>query len=193
VRFVAPHDWNQARVKAAATCVFALLAPSVALASTAIGTGGGPFRLRVDVRGDAEAAWAGHVILIPPSGRVLPGRRLSVGDASASAVASIPFAKVVRRTPDGRFWALQSWSVLPGRAPEVRFARWHGAPPVVKLAVEGDTFVGSATFHGKPVPQFSRTFEGRRLRVYVYLEAFAAGRWRRIGGIAPRREARSGG
>jgi hypothetical protein len=173
-------------VKGFAAVLVALLVPALAAASTGIGTGGGRFALRVDTRGYAEASWAGHTILVPPSGRVLPGQRLARRDVSQAARAPIAFAKVVRRTPDGRLWALQSWRVVPGRGAEVRFARWRGMPPVLTLTLEDETLVGRATFHGKPVPQFSRTFEGRRMRVYVYLDAFVAGSWKRIGGVATR-------
>jgi hypothetical protein len=162
------------------------MVPAVAAGSTGIGTGGGRFGMRVDARGYAEASWAGQTVLIPPSGRVLPGGRLSARDGSRAARAPIAFAKIVRQTPDGRLWALQSWAVVPGRAAEVRFARWRGMPPVLTLTLESGVLVGRAIFHGKPVPQFSRTFEGRRMRVYVYLDAFVAGSWRRIGGVAPR-------
>ena len=177
---------TDALVKGCAVILLALLVLPVAAGSTGIGAGGGPFALRVDARGYAEAAWAGHTVLVPPTGSVLPGRRLSTRDVSRATRAPIPFAKAVRRTPDGRLWALQSWAVLPGRPAEVRFARWRGASPVLTLTIEGGALVGRATFHGKPVPQFSRSFEGRPMRVYVYLDALVSGRWRRIGGVAPR-------
>jgi hypothetical protein len=66
----------------------------------------------------------------------------------------------------------------PARAAEVLFARWRGMPPVVTLTLTAGALVGTAMFHRTPVPQFSRTFEVRRMRVYVSHQA--ADRFRAI-------------
>jgi hypothetical protein len=152
--------------------------------------------LRVDARGWAEVSWtaagARRYLLIPPTGRVLPGRRLTRPDASrpTSAVA-IPFRKALRRTPDGRFWALQLWRVRPGGPLELRFSRWRGRPTEIVLETvepraDGYVVRGRATFHGKPVPQWSLTPEGKRIRTYAYVDRATATGWRRIGGVAVR-------
>ena len=152
--------------------------------------------LRVDGRGWAEVSWtsagARRYLLIPPTGRVLPGRRLTRPDVSrpTNAVA-IPFGKALRRTPDGRYRALQLWRVHPADAVELRFSRWPGQPTELVLeAVEpqagGYVVSGRATFHAKPVPQWSLTPEGKRIRTYAYIDRATATGWRRIGGVAVR-------
>ena len=151
--------------------------------------------LRVDAAGNAEVSWtaggARQYLLVPPTGRVFPGRRLSAPDVSrVVARPAIPFKRVLRRTPDGRLWALQTWRVKPGGPVELRFSRWRGEPPKVtltaELAFEGELLAGRATYAGRPVPLTSPTPEGKRLRSYVYLERFTGGSWRRIGGVSTR-------
>jgi hypothetical protein len=120
---------TDAHVKVYVPILLALLVPAVAAGSTGIDTVGGPCALRVDARGYAEASWAGHTIAIPPTRRVLPGKRLSARDVGRPTRAPIAFAKVVRQTPDGRLWALQSWAVLPGRAAELGSRAGAGCRP----------------------------------------------------------------
>jgi len=167
-----------------------LLLPGVAVASTTIATGVARPALRVDAAGNAEVSWSAGgrraTLLVPPAGRVLPGGRLGKADVSRSAAAAIPFAKVVRRTPDGRLWALQAWPSIGTGPADLRIARWHGAPTKVTLAVDGGTLTGRATYHGAPIPRYSRTFAGTRMRVYVYLDGWSGGRWHRLFGVAPR-------
>jgi len=151
--------------------------------------------LRIDERGNAEVSWTAagvrRYLLVPPAGRVYPGRRLSGPDVSRSSnVAAIPFRRVLRQTPDGRSWALQAWRVRPGGPVELRFSRWRGRPPEVTLAGAprsgGELLTGRATFAGRPVPLFSPTPEGKRLRSYVYLDRLVGSGWRRIGGVGTR-------
>jgi hypothetical protein len=151
--------------------------------------------LRVDTDGNAEVSWTAggsrRYILVPPTGRVFPGRRLEGPDVSRpSAAAAIPFRRVLRRTTDGRLWALQAWRVHPGGPVELRFSRWRGRPPEVRVAGKpqsgGELLSGRATFGGRAVPLTSPTPEGKRLRSYVYLDRLVGGGWRRIGGVATR-------
>jgi hypothetical protein len=152
--------------------------------------------LRVDARGWAEVSWTAagfrRYLLIPPIGRVLPGRRLTRPDVSRPTTAvAIPFRKALRRTPDGRFWALQLWRVHPSGAVELRFSRWRGRPTEIVLETvepraDGYVVRGRATFHGKPVPQWSVTPEGKPIRTYAYIDRATASGWRRIGGVAVR-------
>ena len=68
----------------------------------------------------------------------------------------IPFRVVVRRTPDGAFWALQSWRRRPTDAPELRFSRWRGEPAQVTAQVaccqDGSEVVrGQVLYHDRAV------------------------------------------
>jgi len=101
-------------------------------------------------------------------------------------VAPIPFARAVRRTPDGQTWALQAWPVAGEGTADLRIARWRGAPTKLTLAIESGVLAGQVSFHGAPLPRYSRTFAGRSTRVYVYLDAWSGDRWRRLAGVAPR-------
>jgi hypothetical protein len=166
-----------------------------ASASIEVTTGAARPTLRVDDRGNAEVSWVANgvrkTLLAPASGRVLPGGRLSGADVSRSARRDVvPMARVVRRTPDGYLWALQEWASKPGSPPELRLARWRGAPTKLTLAVSGDRLVGRATFGGRPVSGFTTSPAGRRLRINVYLDcagcAGAGSGWKRMLGVAPR-------
>lgn len=166
-------------------------------ASASITLGTNPQRpaLRVDGRGNAEVSWtAGGVrryVFVPPTGRVYPGRRLTAADVSrSSAAVALPFRRVLRRTPDGRLWALQTRRVQPGGPVELRFSRWRGPPPKVTVASKprfaGELVSGRATFAGRAVPLYSPTPEGKRIRSYAYVERATSGGWSRIGGGATR-------
>jgi hypothetical protein len=152
--------------------------------------------LRVDARGWAEVSWtaagARRFLLIPPTGRVFPGRRLTRSNVSSPTTAvAIPFRKVLRRTPDGRFWALQVWRVRPDGPAELRFSRWRGRPTelvidAVEPRLDGYVVSGRATFHGRPIPVWSLTPEGKRIRSYAYIDGATSTGWRRIGGVRVR-------
>lgn len=178
-------------MKLVALLLGGLALPALAAASVTIATGAQRPSLRVDARGNAEVGWTAggtrRTLLVPATGRLLPGGRLSSADASTRATAPIPFARVVRRAADGRIFALQAWQVQPGGPVELRIARWRGAPTHITLALEGGTtLTGEATFQGRPVTGYARSFEGKQLRIYVYLDAFVGGAWKRIGGVVPR-------
>ena len=170
------------------------LSPSAA-ASLKLGENPQRPALRVDARGNAEVSWtAGGVrryVFVPPTGLMYPGRRLAAPDVSRShASVAIPFRKVLRRTPDGRLWALQAWRVRPGGPVELRFSRWRGAVPKVTIAAkprfEGEVVTGRATFAGRPVPLYSPTPEGKRIRSYAYIERETSSGWSGIAGAATR-------
>lgn len=160
----------------------ALFVPASAAASVTVTTNAQRPALRVDARGFAEVSWIARgirrTLLIPPRGRALPGGRLRGRDVSrATGAARIPFRRVLRRTRDGRFWALQSWKLTRAGAVELRFSRWRAAPTELELTAEpsGATYLlrGRASFHGRPVAGFWRTLEGTRIRHAVVLECFA--------------------
>lgn len=165
---------------AAALAGVAVSAP--AMASVTVTTNAQRPALRVDARGYAEVSWTARgvrrTLLIPPRGRALPGGRLPGRNVSRPATSvSLPFARVVRRTPDGRYWGLQSWRLVRGGAVELRFSRWRGAPTVMELSTEpsGGTELlrGKATFHGRPVSGFWRTLEGTPIRLAAVFECSA--------------------
>lgn len=173
-----------------------LVAPAAAGSITVAENAAAP-SLRVDASGNAEVSWtsggARRTLLVPPVGRVLPGGRLAGADVShAAPTASVPFARILRTGRGGWTYALESWRVLPGGPVELRFARWRATPTAAHLAVTrtstGIVLSGSATLGGHPVPTTSRTPEGKVLRQYAYLDVFAGGRWRRLGGIAVRKD-----
>ena len=180
----------------AASSAVLVAAAGSAAASLSVATNVQRPGLRVDARGWAEVSWtagaARRYLLIPPAGRVLPGGRLRGRDVSRAVTsARIPFRQVVRRTPDGRYWALQAWRVRPGGPVELRFSRWRGRP--TKLVIEavepganGYLVRGRATFAGRPIPLWSATPEGKRLRSYAYIDRMTSGGWRRVGGVAVR-------
>ena len=153
--------------------------------------------LRVDARGNAEVSWSSggvrRTLLVPATGLYLPGGRISTRDVSRpTTVAGIPFAKVTRRGPDGRLYALQAWRVEPDGPVELHFSRWKGAPTTVELTAEPasgtERLVGRARFQGKPVAGYSRTNSGIRYRIFAFLDCVGCpgSAWRRIGGVAPR-------
>jgi hypothetical protein len=160
----------------------ALATPVSAVASVTVAANAQRPALRVDARGYAEVSWsaggARRTLLIPPRGRALPGGRLRGRDVSRPTTAiRVPYQRALRRTPDGRYWALQSWKLTRAGAVELRFSRWRGAPTELELAVEpsGSTYLvrGRATFHGRAVTGFWRTLEGTRIRHAAVLECFA--------------------
>jgi hypothetical protein len=134
--------------------------------------GGRQPTLSVNVIGSAEVSWltasgTRRYAVVTRRGRVRMGRRLRGRDVSVSTAAvRLPLKSVLRRTPDGAFWALQSWKRKCGR-PELRFSRWRGAPTKVNArkvcCTRGRKVLrGRVTFHRRPV-------YGAR----VYLDCFA--------------------
>jgi hypothetical protein len=149
--------------------------------------------LRIDAQGNAEVSWIARgtrrYVLVPPTGKVYPGRKLTGPDVSrADSSVGLPYQRVLRRTPDGRLWALQAWRPTAGAPEELRFSRWRGAAPAVTLETEqrfdGERLTGRATFGGKPVPLFSPTPEGKRIRSYAYVQRRAGGGWGPVAGAA---------
>jgi hypothetical protein len=150
--------------------------------------------LRVDSRGNAEVSWtaggARRYLLVPPRGRVLPGGRLSGRDVSRAASAPrLPFQRVLRRTPDGRLWALQTWRARPRGPVELHFSRWRGAPTRVAFTVTETVLEGSADFQSRPVTGSSPTPEGKRLRHYAFVDCLGCGgtrTWKRLTAVQTR-------
>jgi hypothetical protein len=168
------------------------VAPGAAHASIWVADGARAPALRVDARGNAEVRWrdargGAQTLLIPRRGKVLPGGHIAGRDVSRPDPATdLPLAVAVRRTPDGRLWALQRWQILPGRPVELRFARWTGEPTLVTAEVAEGRLLGTATYHGRGLYGFSPTTAGKRVRVAAYVDAQADASWRRLLGVFPR-------
>lgn len=155
--------------------------------------------LRVDAGGYAEITWtsggAPRSLLVAPSGSLTYGGRLPGRDVSTAATAAIPSVVVVRRTPDGALWALQSWQRLAGGPVELRFARWRGAPTRLTLRAVcckwgGENIQGDASFQGRPIYGQSSTPGGVPLDPFgrnVYLDSYRGSGWERMMGILTNR------
>lgn len=150
--------------------------------------------LRVDARGNAEVRWhdaAGvrHTLLVPETGRVLPGGKAGP-DVLRRASVDLSLARVVRRTPDGRLWALQAWRVSPRVPLELHLARWRGKAPLISASVSADQLTGTVTFHGAGMYGKSPTTAGTLLRVTAYVDCFdcpaSRSGWARMLGVFPR-------
>jgi hypothetical protein len=172
------------------------LAATAALAGTAHGSISAASNaqrpaLRVDARGYAEVSWseggARKTLLIPPSGRYLPGGRIDGADVSKpTTVPGLPFARVVRRTPDGRLWALQAWQLQSGGPVDLRFSRWQGELPTVEADVTLRKLTGRAEFQGKGIYGTSPTTAGTQVTHYALVDCLrcqGATGWKRVIGV----------
>jgi len=166
------------------TAAVSLAAPVAASASITVATNVQRPALRVDAKGNAEVSWSAggrrQYLLVPPTGRFLPGGRLSGPDASRPTTAvSLPYRRVLRRTPDGRLWALQTWQVAFSKAVELRFSRWRGSPTQITLAAmpSGRTEVlqGRATFQGRAVTGTSPTNAGTPILLAGFFDCSGCG------------------
>lgn len=147
--------------------------------------------LRVDSKGTAEVKFVSggrpDTVIVPARGQLYHGGSLAGPDVSRRvSTPKLPSAVVVKRTPDGRLWALQRMRVKPGAPLDLHLARWRGAPTKIELEVDGLFLEGRATFNGRGVSGRSYTLEGKRPRIYVYLDYYRGGAWRRMLGVAPR-------
>jgi hypothetical protein len=147
--------------------------------------------LKVDGRGYAQVSWtergARRTLLVPPTGRYLPGGTVSGADVSKPAPdVKLPLAVVVRRTPNGRLWALQSWRVQPGGPVELRLSRWKGKPTGIRAQASGGRLTGFVTFGGKGVFGTSPTTAGTEIRHYAFVDCSGCpgtGGWKRLLGL----------
>lgn len=178
------------------------LLPAVALvlgggaqASVWVGKSAVKPTLRVDAKGTAEVKFVSggrpDTVIVPARGQLYHGGSLAGPDVSRRvSTPKLPNAVVVKRTPDGRLWALQRMRVNPGAPVDLHLARWRGEPTKIELEVDGVFLDGRATFDGRGVGGRSYTLEGKRPRIYVYLDYFAGGNWRRMLAVAPRADGR---
>jgi hypothetical protein len=173
------------------TIVTTLAVAGAAQASVWVGENATKPTLRVDSRGTAEVRFTSRgrpdTVIVPARGQLFHGGSLAGPDVSRRvSTPKLANAIVVKRTPDGRLWALQQLRVKPGAPLDLHLARWRGAPTAIDLAVSGERLEGRATFNGRGVSGRSYTLEGKRPRIYVYLDYYAAGAWRRMLAVAPK-------
>jgi hypothetical protein len=181
------------RPRLAVLLAFLVTVPAAG-ASIFIGSDAAAPRIAVDAKGTAQVTWtqagAKESVIVPMKGQLFHGGSLSGPDvARAAAGVRLPLAVVVRRGPGGMLYAVQRWQVQPGGPLELHLARWSGALTVITLASDGQKLTGSATFQGKPVTGFTSTLEGKRLRIYVYVDCLGCpgkSGWSRLIGVAPK-------
>ena len=178
----------------------ALAAVDRADASIKVAGDGRDAILRVDGAGFAEVDWtaadgARRSLVVSPGGSLTYGGRLAGGDVSAPAAVPLPFAVVVRRTPDGALWALQAWRRLARGPVELRFSRWRGDPTRLTLRAicckwGGERIQGEASFQGRPIYGQHSTLQGVPLDPFgrnVYLDSYRPSGWTRMMGILANR------
>jgi hypothetical protein len=150
--------------------------------------------LGVDAEGSAVVSWvqggARQSVTVPARGQLVHGGSLSHDLSRPAPRSLVPNALVVRGTADGRLWALQAWPETPGGPIDLHLARWKGTPTKLTLAYDGSHLNGRATFHGKPVTGTSPTLEGKKLRIYVYVDCAgcpgSGAGWKRMLGVPPK-------
>jgi hypothetical protein len=185
----------------AALMVVAFVAPGTAAASLRVASNARRATLKVVAGRAAEVdfvrAGGGHgSVVIYPNGSRRFGAHLKGRDVSFPTTAvSLPMARVIRQTPNGRYWALQAWRRLRGGPVELRFSRWRGAPTLLTLGAvcckwHSENIVGQATFHGRPIYGYHATSTGNPLDKYgrnVYLDTYRNNGWQRMMGILTHR------
>jgi hypothetical protein len=136
--------------------------------------------LQVSSSGYAEVGWTtrdGHRrhAVISPRGRVTFGARIQQDASSRARSTNLPLRAIVRRTPDGRLWALQLWRPHRDGQRELRFSRWRGKPTRLeaRATYRGGREVvrGKASFHGRPLFGTQETRRGS-VRIGVYVDCF---------------------
>jgi hypothetical protein len=159
----------------------ALGAVTAAQASVCVCVGGRDPSVRVSPKGHAEVGWTTRAGLrehavVRPSGRVDFGTRIKSDVSRKARQTRLPYGKVIRRTPDGRLWAIQMWRPDPAGRAQLRFSRWKGQPTRLSSRVwccrRGQPVVsGEATFQGRPVFGRQDTKSGS-MRIGVRLDCF---------------------
>jgi hypothetical protein len=186
----------------AAVVLFVLAFPVSAQASIKIAGNAHDASVRVNAKGFATVFWTraggerGSAV-VRPNGSTLYGKVAGGKDVSQpSSAVRLPMLVELRRMPNGRFVALQSWRRLKGGPVELRFSRWRGAPTRLPIRAacckwRSEMVKGRATFHGKPVYGYSATPSGVPLDKFgrnVYIDfAKKDGVWRRTMGILTHR------
>lgn len=181
----------RALIAACSATAAALACATAAAGSIDVTVKGSQPALKVDARGAAEVSWTeGGVrktLLVPPSGPYLPGGRILSADVSAPASkAGIAQAVVVRKTPDGRLWALQRTPLRPDGSTALRLARWKGDPTKLEASLTDERISGSATFAGRGVYGTSPTTAGTAVTHFAWVDCWRCGGadgWKRLLGV----------
>ena len=174
----------------------AVVAAALACATAAAGSidvtlGGSKPALKVDGRGAAEVSWIERgvrkTLLVPASGRYLPGGRILGADTSSPAPKQgVAQAVLVRTTPDGRHWALQRTPVQRDGSTALRLARWQGAATELVASLSGERISGTATFAGRGVFGTSPTTAGAAVTHFAWVDCWRCGGargWKRLLGV----------
>ena len=179
----------------------ALAAPAGASASIMIAANAKKPALRVNANGVATVFWrtrsgALRTAVVGRRGKITWGKTASGRDVSRpTSDVRIPMKKVLRKTPDDRFWALQDWRRLKTGPRELRLSRWRGKPTLLELWTycckwRSEVVRGRATYHGKPIVGYHSTPQGVPLDGLgrnVYIDSMRGGRWMRLMGILTRK------
>jgi len=182
---------SRALIAACSATAAALACATAAAGSIDVTAKGSQPGLKVDARGAAEVSWwesgVRKTLLVPPSGRYLPGGRILSADVSVPAPkAGIAQAVVVRKTPDGRLWALQRTPLRPDGSTTLRLARWKGQPTELEASLADERVSGSATFAGRGVYGTSATTGGTAVTHFAWVDCWrcgGAGGWKRLLGV----------
>lgn len=160
--------------------VAAFVVPSAASGSVLVAENARKPALKVGANGDAEVSWANKKgqrqrLLVPFKGRVLPGEAIEGKNvARKNKRWKLPFKPILRKAPNGFFYALQTWRPRPGGPTELRLARWKSAPTQLTLTADfngtKESLAGKATFRGKPVFGTSPTPAGLKKQLQVLLD-----------------------
>ena len=179
--------------------LIALAVPAGSDASIKIGENARDASLRVNAKGVADRLDLGgrrRTAIVKPNGKTTWDRVASGKDVTKpTGEVSLPMLVELRKGPNGRFWALQSWKRLKDGPVELRFSRWHGAPTKLPIRAvcckwKSEMVKGRATFHGKAIFGYSNTPEGvplDKLGRNVYIDFMKGGTWHRTMGILTHR------
>ena len=179
----------------------ALALPGGASASIKIAGDARKPALRVNANGVATVVWRTssgrfRTAIVGRKGRVTWGKVAPGRDVSRPTTeVRIPMKVVLRKTPDGRYWALQNWRRLKTGPWELRLSRWRGAPTKLEFWTycckwRSEIVRGRATYHGRPIVGYNSTPQGVPLDGLgrnVYIDSMRGGTWMRLMGILTRK------
>lgn len=184
-----------------AVLLAALAAPAGASASIKVAGNAHKAVFRVNANGVATVYWRTstgrlRTAVVGRRGKITWGKTAPGRDVShPTKEVRIPMKVALRKTPDGRYWALQDWRRLKTGPRELRLSRWRGKPTRLELWThcckwKSEIVRGRATFHGKPIVGYESTPQGVPLDGLgrnVYIDSMRGGKWVRLMGILTRK------